>query len=233
MIAPRFLPSVEALIATPRFIQDCPSSKTVRFNLNVQLERLGIRDSWTRGWRLKLVDRLQRPRFGFPGVNDRAPAPPKTLHWQFAPAEGEYMKIRAILCWATIHVWLLTARIPEGHPYRFLTEKSFDFLHSELVSVWLPEASIPAFSLKGEAKRLVDECRETLDVFLLAKTGSECMHRIWIHGFRDRGLEESDPRLGDLVAYLVEQKEMMGSLPLTSVVEEPSSWGWLDSVAVQ
>lgn len=220
----------EPIVTASRVTEDASPSVSFKLMFCGALEKSGIMDRWQAGMRSKLRERLQMPRFCLPGVHDRAPPPPRTLHWKFAPAEGEHAKIRAILCWATIHVWVLRSRIPVGHPYEVVIDHAFNYLYNELVSVWLPEASIPAFSLKGESERLVDECRETLSVLCSAKTGDEVMHRIWIHGYHDRGFGEDDPSLVELSRYILRQQNMLASLPLESIVEHPSSWRWTDDV---
>lgn len=213
------------------FVADNLWSDSLAFKWSSKLEKYGIRDEWFMLVRSKLVDRLQQPRHGLPGVNDRAPPPPKTLHWKYAPAEGEHAKMRAILCWASLHVWLLRWRIPEGHGCEFLVEqRSFDFLYNELVSVWLPDASIPSFSLKGEANRLVAECRESVAIFSTSRTDFEFTNRVWTHGYKDRGFVEGDPIISDLYRYVLRQKSMLASLPLKCLLQDDKSWHWIDTV---
>ena len=193
------------------------------------LEKSGYRDVWTLAVVSKIRDRLEKPRFSFPGLFDRARPPPKTLHWQHAPAEGEFHKIRAMLCWGAIHIWLLSRRIGKDHPYSILVDNSLAYLHNELLSVWLPEASIPSFSVKGEAKRLIDECRSTLDSLDQAVTVEAVIQTIWEQGYKDRGIEVCDPVIEDLTVYLQAQMALLDSLDLTCIIENPSSWRWRDN----
>ena len=194
-----------------------------------KLEKFGYRDVWTVGFVAKVQDRLEKPRFNFPGVFDRAPPPPKTLHWKHAPAEGEYHKIRSMLCWATVHVWLLSRRIGKEHPFSVLVDNSIAFLHNELQTVWLPEASIPSFSVKGEAKRLSDECKSLLVKLQEADSVEAIVNVIWETGYKDRGIERSDPVIQDFVAYLHAQVELLDSMDLADMIERPQSWRWRDS----
>ena len=195
-----------------------------RFKSIVAMEKLGIRDDWKCSIVGKIVNRLERPRFDFPGVFDRAPPPPKTLHWRYAPAEGEYHKIRSMLCWSGIHIGLIRFRI-SGSPYQFLVGLVYDYLYNELVSKWLPEASIPSFSIKGEAKKLVDELRLFVDTL-----SPNCPDR-FIEEVRRVSfpmMSSDDPVLSDLKKYILDQRDLLGQMSLSRIVESPDSWMWID-----
>lgn len=212
-----------------RIPPDSTDRESLAFKATLHLEKLRIRDLWTQGVTLKLRDRLERPRFCFPGVFDRAPPPPKTLHWRYAPAEGEYHKIRAMLCWASLHIWLIESSLASDSPYRFLVDYSFEYLYNELVSKWLPEASIPSFSIKGEGKKLVDESRSIVYRLGAATKPGPMMHIVWEEGFRDRGFEQTDPLFEDLYSYIVKQRTMLSSKDVKDLIQNPASWTWDDT----
>ena len=212
-----------------RIPPDSTDRESFAFKAMLHLEKHRIRDLWTQGVRLKLRDRLERPRFSFPGVFDRAPPPPKTLHWRYAPAEGEYHKIRAMLCWASLHIWLIESSLASESPYWFLVDHSFDYLYNELVSKWLPEASIPSFSIKGEGKKLVDESRSIVERLDASTTRSQMMHIIWEEGFRDRGFEQTDPLFENLYSYIVKQRNLLSSKDVKDLIQDPASWTWDDT----
>ena len=223
--------SFASISESPADMKDTSAMNSYYFRIQSTLEKLRFRDEWSTGMLLKIVNRVERPRFGFPGVYDRAPPPPKTLHWRHAPAEGEYHKIRSLLTWASLHIWLIQSRIGPGHPYAFLVDHSFEFLYNELTSKWLPEASIPSFSIKSEAKRLVDESRSFVADLSLAGSDQAFIDAVWAHGCRDRGISIDDPVIPDLMDYVRRQKNMLASTDLRVIVQEPSSWSWDDSLS--
>ena len=186
------------------------------FKFQVMLERARFRSEWSTPLILKLQNRLECPRFGFPGVFDRSPPPPKTLHWTYAPVDGEYQKIKSILFWAVLHIRLLEQRIGSAPHYAFLSGHLFDYLSNELTSTWLPEASIPSFSIKSEGKVLIDWSKSVNSSTELEKTiRLNC--------------QIPDPILADLLIYLSDQETYLAKLDLYQIVHNPSSWQWQDT----
>jgi hypothetical protein len=216
--------SVDDLLEWKRLQNDiCVSS--MKFRANKVLEQLRFRDEWTKNITKCIHDRLLHPRFTFPGVYDRAPPPPKTLHWRYAPKEGEYTKMRAMLSWASLHIWLLSGRLSDTE-YNFLIDRCYEYLYNELTAVWLPEASIPAFSIKGEAKMLVDECRVFVSQLASTTDPSALQDTIFSHSISHCGLGESDPILTDLISYLVTQKKFLECMSRGDIVD--TQWQWVD-----
>ncbi len=201
------------------------TNASLNFKLKSIGEKLRFRDAWTCNLVRVINDRLHHPRFSFPGVYDRAAPPPKTLHWRHAPQDGEYDKMKAMLSWATLHVWLLSRRLKDTD-YNFLISHCYDHLYNELTGVWLPEASIPGFSIKSEAKMLVDECRETESLLSSSESGEVFRTRLWLRSFSHCHLEQSDPIMLDLIGYLCVQKEMLEGMSCPAIVD--SSWLWKD-----
>jgi hypothetical protein len=198
-----------------------PLLRTIRLNL----ERWGYLDAFRHSIRSKICDRLEHPRFGFPGVHDRAPPPPKTLHWRYAPAEGEYEKIRAILVWSGIHIWLIRDRIGNDPRYSFLEDSVYDYLYNELISQWLPEASIPSFSIKSEGKLLVDELKDFVDSLHTHSTDPNSFASfVSSHALC---ASRSTP---EFLSYITKQRLLLAQLDLPTLIENPSSWSWDDSL---
>ena len=190
-----------------------------------RLEKWGYLDTWRSSLYVKLDNRLENPRFGFPGVHDRSPPPPKTLHWRFAPANGEYDKIRTILTWGGIHIWLLRDRLRDDDRYDFLIQCLFDYLYDALIFRWLPEASIPSFSIKSEGKLLVDETKVFVDALSENSTNSETLKSIL--ATNPLCSSHTSP---ELLSYIAKQRELLAQLDLVTLVEDPSSWTWDDSI---
>jgi hypothetical protein len=172
----------------------------------------------------KMVDRFRRPRFGFPGIYDRAPPPPKTLHWKHAPVAGEYHKIYAIICWGILHLAIITRRIGDAS----LADKSFLWLELELVNTWLPEASIPLFSMKGEAKRLTADSREIFKNLVNCDSPSSMVDLLWTHALCNLNIDQSDPVLVGLERYIADQEAMLSKMSVDEILGKPDSWKWLD-----
>jgi hypothetical protein len=198
-------------------------------NLNIKLELHGFRKVWSDAVSDKVNDRLKRPRFGFPGVFDRAPPPPKTLHWKQAPVAGEYFKIKGILSWAVLHVAIIGERLANSQ-YQFLVSKCMDRLETDLINTWLPEASIPAFSVKGEAKKLSNEYRIIVDDLMKCGSPESMIDILWETGLRDLGIERSDTRLNTLSQYIEDQQSLLKQMDLMDILESPNSWNWLDRI---
>lgn len=217
-------PAHEFLLKRPIVANEIGNSNFI-FKLESLGEKLRFRDAWTQNVVRVVDDRLQRPRFSFPGVFDRAAPPPKTLHWRHAPKIGEYNKMKAMLSWATLHVWLLSGRL-RGTQYHFLVSHCFDHLYNRLTGVWLPEASIPAFSIKSEAKMILDECRETETLLSSCNCVSSIQSLIWARSLAHCNIPESDPVLSDLLEYLCVQKTLLENLSARAIVE--SAWQWKD-----
>ena len=193
-----------------------------------KLEELGLRKVWSSELSEKVYERLRKPRFGFPGVFDRAPPPPKTLHWKHAPAAGEYQKIRAMLCWAVLHLGLIQRRLGPDTRFNFVIENCMSNLENELIMTWLPDASIPAFSLKGEGKKLMDDFSGILREVVESKNADEIVKSVWKNGLMDLGISESDVRIGSLRQYIDSQEEMLRSLSIDDILESSKSWTWND-----
>ncbi len=196
--------------------------------LDVKLEELGLRRSWSLNIFGRVQDRLKQPRFGFPGVFDRAPPPPKTLHWKHAPVSGEYYKLRAMLSWGVLHLALVARRLGPDHPAYFIFSNCTSSLENELITTWLPEASIPAFSIKGEAKKLTDDLRQVLSELIAAPDSKNLVETVWKHSLRDFNVPESDVRLSELASYLKEQERMLEQLTVKQILTE--QWKWEDSL---
>lgn len=195
--------------------------------LRTYLQKWGYLDTWRKSLEVRITDRLERPRFGFPGLHDRAPPPPKTLHWRYAPAEGEYFKIRKILSWTGIHVWLLKERIGDDSQFTFLLDSLYEHVHNQLVSSWLPEASIPSFSIKGEAKLLVDEMKEfvnNLSVYCRNSSPDGIESFLSTHDLC------GSHAIPELFIYISKQRKLLASLDVPKIIQDPSSWTWDDSL---
>jgi hypothetical protein len=203
-------------------------SPSVLENITITLEKKGFRKVWSDTVESKMSERLQRPRFGFPGVFDRATPPPKTLHWKHAPAAGEYFKIKGMLSWAVLHVAIIGRRL-SGTQYTFLIDKCMDKLENDLMSVWLPEASIPSFSIKVEAKKLTKEFRIIVEDLVKCESYGSMIDIVWENGLRDLGVERSDTRLVILGRYLAEQESQLKEMDLKDILENPNSWNWIDN----
>ena len=183
------------------------------FRIQRALEKHRFRNVWSSSLISRIEDRLYCPRFGFPGAFDRASPPPKTLHWKHAPVSGEYQKIQKILCWATLHIWLIDSRIGPDSPYSFLVPFLFDYLSNELTSTWLPEASIPSFSVKSEAKNLTEWCCKTVLPDLRVSPEKVLLHA-------------PDTLIGDLLEYTNRQQEFLKLMDIQTLVE--TNWKWVD-----
>lgn len=193
--------------------------------VRLKLEEWGYLDTWRKSLRTTLINRLEHPRFGFPGVLDRAPPPPKTLHWRYAPVEGEYEKIRTILTWAGLHIWLIADRLKVDKQYAFLVESLYDYLYNELISCWLPQASIPSFSIKSEGKLLVDELKN----FVESLEANES------HGEPMIDYLSTNPLCGsrstpEFVDYIRSQQRLLAKLEISVLIQNPPSWSWNDSL---
>jgi hypothetical protein len=201
--------------------------KQINKKLQFRLELAGFRNTWLDGMFGKIEDRLKRPRFGFPGVFDRAPPPPKTLHWKFAPKEGEYFKLRAMLGWAVLHLAIIGRRLGD-HPSRVLLYRCLDRLEVNLVTKWLPEASIPAFSVKGEAKKLTDDFRKVLEDLSACPQPNSIVNQLWDIALKDLGLPRDDPMLLALERYIEDQERFLKRFEIEQIIENSDSWGWID-----
>ena len=195
------------------------------FTIRLNLEKWGYLDVSRKSLRANLVNRLEHPRFGFPGVFDRAPPPPKTLHWRYAPMEGEYEKIRTILAWAGIHIWLIADRINQDSRYAFLTDSLYDYLYNELISIWLPEASIPSFSIKSEGKLLVDELRNFVES--LDANASDTQSLTQFLASNTLCGTRTSP---EFINYILKQRTLLAESDIPSLIEYPPSWSWDDSL---
>ena len=195
--------------------------------LRTYLEKWGYLDTWRKSLEVRITDRLERPRFGFPGVHDRSPPPPKTLHWRYAPAEGEYFKIRKILSWTGIHVWLLKERIGDDSRFTFLLDSLYEHVHNQLVSSWLPEASIPSFSIKSEAELLVDEMKEFVNNLSASSKNSSPNGIESFLSTHDLCGSHATP---ELLFYISKQRKLLASLDVPKIIQDPSSWTWDDSL---
>ena len=205
------------------------SGNSIGSRITLKLETHGFRSVWSDTLAAKIDERLRRPRFGFPGIFDRSPPPPKTLHWKHAPVEGEYFKIRGILCWAVLHLALIGRRL-KGSDYSFLLEKWFEKLENDLVNHWLPDASIPVFSVKGEAKKLTSDLREMLKAFTNCENAEAIADIAWRFGLAELGKDRSEMFLKDLSRYIQEQEAMLRNIEITEMFEESNSWTWKDVV---
>ena len=219
-----------ATIASRRFVGTFFGSSVIPgFNsLDMKLEQLGLRRSWSLNIYGRVQDRLRQPRFGFPGVFDRAPPPPKTLHWKHAPVSGEYHKLRAMLSWGVLHLALVARRLGSDHPASFILSNCMSSLENELITTWLPEASIPAFSIKGEAKKLTDDFRQVLSDLVVARDTKQLVDTVWKRSLRDLNISESDVRLSELASYLKDQERMLDQLSVKQILTE--QWKWKDSL---
>jgi hypothetical protein len=195
-----------------------------------KLEELGLRKVWASEIGERIYERLRKPRFGFPGVFDRSPPPPKTLHWKHAPAAGEYQKIRAMLCWAVLHLGLIQRRLGADTRFNFVIEHCMSNLENELIMTWLPDASIPAFSLKGEGKKLMEDFSGVLQEVVESESTDGIVKTAWKNGLMDLGIAESDSRIGRLRQYIMSQEEMLRNLSIEDILESSKSWTWIDSL---
>jgi hypothetical protein len=220
-----YVESTHPLSGKYRSIATSRLSSPTLFVLRARLEKWGYLDTWRKSLSLKLDNRLEFPRFGFPGVHDRSPPPPKTLHWRFAPATGEYDKIRTILIWGGIHIWLLTDRLRAEKSFDFLTDCLYDHLHNALISLWLPEASIPSFSIKSEGKLLIDETK----AFVEALTENSKSPETLVSFLSSHPLCSSRV-CPELVLYITKQRKLLAQIDVDSLVEAPESWTWDDSL---
>jgi hypothetical protein len=200
----------------PRLESEYVSLTEIGYHINATREKLGFRDIWTGRVRSAVEERMLRPRFGFPGILDRAPPPPKTLHWRYAPAEGEYNKIRSMLAWGTVHVWLVHSTVRPR--FWFVCDKQFDWFYQMLVNKWLPEASIPSFSIKSEAKLLVDEQKQ------LFKELREIREYFELFEIISKYQNLSEDRFLDFSFYL---NNNLNNLNNSNLIEN-SKFDWLD-----
>ena len=199
---------------------------SLKFQILFAFDKVRYGEEWRRLIVSRIEDRLLHPRFGFPGVFDRAPPPPKTLHWRYAPAEGEYQKIKAILCWGTLHAWMLSRRLSGSPQHLFLIDGIFDHFSNELTAKWLPEASIPSFSIKSEGKQLVEWCRSVSAELDRAESDDKLLDVLWEYGYSNVGIQRSDPILLDLLGYIRRQQELLSM----DVKELLTRWAWDDSI---
>jgi hypothetical protein len=131
-----------------------------------------------------------------------------------------------MLTWAGIHIWLIRDRIGDSNAYHFLVENLYDHLYNSLISKWLPEASIPSFSIKSEGKLLVDEVRD----FVSSMNEKNMREHIQTRCYVPLGISETDPVLSELVNYIQQQERMLAEIDLKHIIQNPTSWQWDDTI---
>ena len=114
--------------------------------------------------------------------------------------------------------------------YFFILDKWFQQLENDLINQWLPEASIPVFSVKGEAKKLISDLREVMNQVIMCDDAEKIVDCLWEFGLRELGKDRTERFVKDLSRYIRDQETILQNVDIAEMLENPNSWNWNDVV---